>query len=146
MTSNYLSNCLCGNVKISLTLTNIIERYEVRACDCEFCQYNRITYVSDKDGSLLIEFRAPLTQLKQGSEQAIFWQCPSCGDVVVVTAMLNSGLSGAVNAKLLSRHLSLGIPVFVSPKVLSPGEKRARWNSSWLRVSFNVKLYANDAV
>jgi|TARA_Y100001954_G_C15633708_1_gene514041 hypothetical protein len=146
MPRNYLSNCLCGNVKISLSLPNSIEGYELRACDCEFCQSNRITYISDRGGSLLVASRAPLIQIKQGSEQATFWQCPSCKDVVAVTAMLNNGLKGAVNAQLFSRHLDLGVPVVVSPKFLSPKEKRIRWDSSWLRASFNVRSYTNDTV
>ena len=137
---NYSANCQCGKVNINLALPHAIERYRPRVCDCEFCQQHRLSYISDKDGRLFIDSQVKLTPLKQGSEQAVFWQCPLCDDVVVVTAVLNGILKGAVNAQLFSWWLTLGSPIVVSPKRLPPGAKRDRWNASWLQVSFKSEL------
>jgi len=135
---NYSSSCQCGKVQVHLTLPSSIENYEPRECDCDFCQRHRITYISDPGGSLSIKSDNRLKQSKQGSEQAVFWQCLSCNNLIAVTNSLNGELKGAVNGQLFASKYKLGTSVIVSPKFLSSTEKRARWNSAWLRVKFNA--------
>jgi len=134
----YSSTCRCGKTSVQLVLPNPIESYAPRECDCDFCQSNQITYLSDPEGSLFVASHEALNQSKQGSEQATFWHCSSCEQMVVVTNTLDDEVKGAVNGKLLSNKYTLQQPQAVFPKLLSPTEKRDRWSAAWLRVTFNV--------
>lgn len=135
MPENYSYGCKCGEVKIRLTLPKKIERFRPRACDCEFCQRFGAAYISDPFGGVVVEAEARINKMTQGSKQATFWQCPSCSDMVAVTAMLEDGLKGAINAELISRYLKLRTPVTVSPRLLSEEGKIERWRSTWFRAS-----------
>lgn len=135
---NYSSSCLCGKVSVSLTLSNPIENYDPRECDCEFCQLHEIIYISDAKGEFTIGPIDTLTKLKQGSEQATFWQCSSCKQIVAVTCKFTDEIRGAVNGVLFSKESKLKTVVTVSPKFLSPTEKRERWSTSWLQVNFDA--------
>ena len=77
-------------------------------------------------------------QLKQGSEQAKFWQCTSCQQIVAVSCEIAGNLKGTVNANLFAQSHKLKTPVVVSPKLLSPEQKRDRWAKAWL--SFSPEL------
>jgi len=134
---DYSSSCQCGVVRVNLTLPNTLEDYEPRECDCEFCRLHNITYISDPDGCLSIEAAGTLKQSKQGSGQATFWQCSSCNQMVAVTHDLVGELKGAVNGQLFSKQYKLGKSVAVSPRLLSPSEKRDRWKTAWLQVKFS---------
>lgn len=134
----YLSSCQCGRVETCLTLPHAIECLEPRECDCDFCKSYALIYLSAPDGELSIEAREELNQIKQGSEQATFWQCRSCNQIVAVTNNFDGQIKGAVNGSLFTKNWPLKNSVIVSPKVLSPEKKRERWASAWLKVNFNV--------
>lgn len=134
----YSSSCQCGKVGVLLSLPHAIERLEPRKCDCDFCKSHELIYLSEADGELSIEAHGALKQLKQGSEQATFWQCTSCSQIVAVTIAFDGQIKGAVNGNLFTKNWCLKNSVTVSPKVLSPEKKRERWASVWLNVNFNV--------
>ena len=135
---NYSSSCQCGKIEILLSLPHAIETIEPRMCDCDFCKSHELTYLSEPVGELIIKGNRGLRQLKQGSEQAIFWQCKSCNQIVAVTSEFEGQIKGAVNSNLFTKSRVLSPPVTVSPKILSPEKKRERWASTWLKVNFNV--------
>lgn len=135
---NYTSSCHCGETHITLSLPKPLGKYTPRACDCNFCTARRASYLSDPNGILEITNEVGLEQLKQGSEQAIFWHCASCSDLICVTCEFDNVLLGAVNSKLLSKNNSLQHPVPVSPQKLSPEQKRERWKEIWMPVNFIV--------
>ncbi len=134
----YSSTCNCGKIQVKLSLPKALEEYTPRACDCDFCTTRSASYLSDRGGVLEITKTERLEQLMQGSEQAIFWQCKSCHNLIAVTHEFENGLQGAVNASLLAEKYDLQNPVTVSPKTLSPEEKRARWKEVWMQVKFNA--------
>lgn len=135
---NYSSFCRCGQIQITLSLPKPIDTYAPRACDCDFCTSRSASYLSDPDGVLQITNAEELEQLQQGSEQAIFWQCTSCHDLVGVTHEFENGIKGAVNASLFAANYELQNAIVVSPKTLSPEEKRERWGGVWMRVEFST--------
>ncbi|CAN0454303.1 unnamed protein product, partial [Ectocarpus fasciculatus] len=47
------------------------------------------------------------------------------------------GLKGAVVANLFEEKFKIGKPISVSPKLLTPEEKRIRWTSLWLTVEIH---------
>ncbi len=134
----YSSSCSCGKIQVKLSLPKSLSQYTPRACDCDFCTARNASYLSDPEGRLQITETEELDQLMQGSEQAIFWQCKSCHDLIGVTHEFENGLQGAVNANLFAESYKLQNSVPVSPKTLSPEEKRERWREGWMSVTFNT--------
>ncbi|WDE01681.1 aldehyde-activating protein [Thalassomonas actiniarum] len=133
---NYSSTCSCGKVAIKISLPKNIEEYEPRACDCDFCMARSLSYLSDSNGQLKVYHSSELEPFKQGSEQASFWQCSSCHDLVVVTCEIDNHTKGAINARMFEKQYNLKPAVSVSPKTLAPEEKLNRWNTVWLKVEF----------
>ena len=139
---DYSACCNCKKIGVNLTLARPIENYQPRSCDCSFCQLHAVTYISAVDGALSIHPTGALKQLKQGSAQAIFWQCVTCNQIISVTHAFGDGidqLRGAVNGQLFSRQYQLPAPVSVCPQRLTPADKRKRWLSSWLTVNFDTQ-------
>jgi len=135
---HFSSSCKCGAVTLSLQLTGPIEGFEPRACDCDFCQSNAIVYLSDPQGELCIECADDaLASVRQGSEQAKFWRCARCEQVVAVTHSFDSGPKGAVNVRLFADRYELGEPSSVSPRLHSPEVERNSWRALWMNVSFD---------
>ncbi|WP_345292474.1 aldehyde-activating protein [Kangiella marina] len=140
---NYSAQCSCGNVNLTLSLPKPIEEYLPRACDCRFCTERNIAYLSDPMGELVITSKHSLQSLKQGSEQATFWQCPSCLDMVAVSHQLYDEneviIKGAVNSRLFESTYTLPEALIASPKTLSPQQKRQRWSELWLTTKLPVR-------
>lgn len=132
------SHCDCGAVQLDYKLPKSIENYTPRACDCDFCLSHNIHYLSDVAGNLLIKTDQRLHPIQQGSEQATFWQCASCNNIVAVTCILHNTLRGAANAQIFRKHHQLASPVVVSPKQLSAKEKTGRWGELWSRVCIST--------
>jgi len=127
--------CNCGEVSFSLALSQPLNTYTPRVCDCDFCIARGIIYLSDPKGSLELHSKLPLKTVVQGSGQAKFLSCVSCDSVVAVIYCFEAGLKGAVNANLINGREQLQKVIVVSPKLLSPTEKIERWNSVWLQVT-----------
>src|SRR6185312_13731802 len=64
--------CHCGNVRVEIELVRSPETYNPRACDCDFCSKHAAAYVSDPQGSLLMQVRddAGISRYRQGSGAA----------------------------------------------------------------------------
>jgi len=137
VTHKFKGSCTCGEVSFSLSLSQSLDAYSPRACDCDFCAAREIVYLSDPKGALELHSKLPLKTLVQGSEQAQFLLCASCNSVVAVVHSFQSGLKGAVNASLIKNGKQLQEVEIVSPKLLSPTEKIERWNRVWLQVIVN---------
>ena len=136
--STYEGTCSCGQSSYQVTLTASLGTYIPRACDCDFCQSRKIAYLSDPNGSARIYSSKTLLELKQGSEQASFLTCPHCHDVLAASCLINKKLRGAVNASLLTDQAMLEQAEPASPKLLSAGDKRARWAKLWLHMTIHT--------
>ena len=130
----YSSTCSCGNIKISVNLSSPIEEYRPRKCDCDFCMEHDLSYLSDVNGTLEFYPKAKMNVLRQGSQQASFWQCQSCKQVVAVTNTNNGVTRGAVSTTVFDKLHSLQPPITVSPKLLSTTQKYERWPKIWFKV------------
>lgn len=93
-----------------------------------------LAYLSDPDGTLSFHPKDGMRQLQQGSEQASFWQCEHCDQVLVVTHEELGVLRGAVSKALFEKDYKLAPSVSVSPKQFSPREKTQRWSAVWSKV------------
>jgi hypothetical protein len=111
-----------------------IEEYQARACDCDFCVPRGLAYLSDVNGTISFSPADKMKQLKQGSGQAIFWQCRQCEQVVAVTNTKDGETRGALSKTLFEKQYNLMPSLAVSPKQLSPKEKAKRWTTVWSKV------------
>jgi hypothetical protein len=66
-----------------------------------------------------------------GDQLASFYHCASCGELLAVGCEINGALRGAANALLLEQRHSLGKSMPIQPRLLSSGEKLARWGKLW---------------
>jgi len=132
-----IGRCSCGQCNIKLRLPDPLSKYSPRACDCDFCIANNISYLSHPNGELNIESIEKLEIQKQGSNQANFITCNKCKTVIAVALEYEGKLIGALNASLLSDFSLLQHPTTVSPKKLTAVEKIDRWKAVWLNIKIN---------
>jgi hypothetical protein len=130
----YSTSCPCGEIKVVVDFPRPIEAYQARACDCDFCTSRGLAYLSDVDGTLSFSPIQKMNQLKQGSGQAIFWQCQNCLHIVAVTSESNGVVRGAIAKQIFEQNFQLKPSINVSPKTLSPSEKTKRWLTVWSKV------------
>lgn len=133
---NYFATCHCGQVELALELPKALEEYRPRACACDFCTSRNLWYLSDPEGHLKVCSAKQLTQLRQGSEQALFWLCSSCNDLMTVSYAFDRQIRGAVNARLFEKQYKLMPALSVSPQNLNAKEKLNRWKNLWLTLEF----------
>jgi hypothetical protein len=131
--------CHCGNIRVDLELTRAPNTYTPRACDCDFCRKHGAAYVSDAGGSVLISIKDPGNsgKYRQGSGQAEFLLCRSCGVLVGVLHRVEHRLYAAINVNAADVRSDFGTEQPASPKSLSANEKTQRWQEIWFA---NVKL------
>jgi hypothetical protein len=134
MDFKYSGECKCGSTAIAFSLPIQINCIVPRACDCNFCSSRQIAYISHPDGELLIKSTADLVVKKQGSNQAEFLTCHKCQEVIAVSVKLVEKRIGALNSNILDSDLNLKAAEVVSPKMLRPSEKLARWKALWSAV------------
>ena len=124
--------CHCGNITVRVELERPPAAYAPRACDCEFCRKHGAAWVSDPQGSLLIQIRdeADAGRYAQGDRLAEMLLCRNCG-VLVSALWREQRLYGVVNANALAQRGAFADTKPVSPRTLSADEKRSRWQSIW---------------
>jgi len=124
--------CHCGNIRVTVDLTHSPDTYAPRACDCEFCRKHGAAWVSDPQGSLLIQIRNEddTGRYAQGAGIAEMLLCRNCG-VLVGALWREQRLYGVVNANVLDKRAAFADLQPVSPRTLSADAKRSRWQSIW---------------
>jgi hypothetical protein len=95
----HAGGCHCGILSVRFETTRAIDDFEVRECDCSFCQRHRARYLLDPDGSFVVRVADPnaLVRYRFALRTADFLICARCG--VYVGAI--SGDRGIVNANAL---------------------------------------------
>ncbi|NNC99022.1 MAG: aldehyde-activating protein [Gammaproteobacteria bacterium] len=127
--------CPCGDILLTISLPGSLDQFSPRKCDCEFCTVRNISYLSHPDGLLEIATAFPLTTHLQGSMQAAFLLCPQCRAVLAASYRQQDQLIGALNSTLLRNYSKLRKATPISPRLLSPDEKVARWKTLWMPVT-----------
>lgn len=132
-TSTLHGGCHCGGLSVRLSVTPALSEIHPRACDCSFCCKHGAAWVSDPAGQLRIEAQESLLRsYRQGSESARFLVCGSCGVLVAVVLEHQATTYGAVNTRCLDGAPAFGDAVSVSPRLLGPSDKVARWQQVWI--------------
>lgn len=133
------ANCQCGCIRVNLLLPEPLNTFTPRACDCDFCMARSASYLSHPNGhvQVILTMRPNIEQ--QSSEQAEFLSCSQCGDLMVVSCVIDSERKGAINSIHLKNVKNLKEATRSSPKQLNATDKLARWRQIWMPISIENK-------
>jgi hypothetical protein len=125
--------CHCGNIVAEMELSTAPDKCHPRACDCDFCRKHGAAYVSDPKGSLILRIKDARESgaYRQGSGQAEFLLCRTCGVLVAVVVRCDGRVHATVNVKALAGAATFADERTVSPQKLSADEKLNRWQDVW---------------
>ncbi|AYH45871.1 aldehyde-activating protein [Azoarcus sp. DN11] len=125
--------CHCGAIRVEFELSCTPAAYTPRACDCGFCRKHGAAYVSDPGGRLHITVRdqTALGRYRQGSGQAEFLLCKTCGVLVAVAYAEGGRIWATVNRLAVEEAQDFPAPAPVSPRTLGADDKVARWKAVW---------------
>lgn len=137
-------SCHCGNISFEISTSIEPFAYNPRACDCEFCRKHNASYLSDRNGALLIEIKNKLmlNKYKVGSGIADFLVCNKCGVMVGVCYELQGNIYGAINTNAVNQDVQYGEEVVISPRLLTDIERIDRWKNIWFN---NVQVEYGNA-
>jgi hypothetical protein len=101
--SEHRGGCHCGNLRISLRLSQPPAETRLRACGCSFCRAHNTRTTSDPNGS--VEIRAGDPSLVQryrfGTGTAEFLICKRCGVYIGAIGESASGTRAVINTNCL---------------------------------------------
>ncbi len=130
--------CHCGKCEVVVEMPVDPSELVPRVCGCDYCQANPSTLVSSPDMAIeVLTYRDGLRAATNGSEQATFYHCNNCDQLVAVAAEVGGESRGAVNGLLFRNKATFAEPVAIQPKLLSAVEKAQRWQALWGR----IKIY-----
>lgn len=108
--------CHCGNLRVSLQLTQSPETMQVRADQCSFCRAHGGHTVSDPMGHVRISAARAhdVSRYRFGLKTADFLVCKTCGVYIGAVCETPSGLRAVINANALkdrARFSAMAEPV-----------------------------------
>ena len=123
-------SCHCGRIAFSFSSSISPEKFTPRACDCSFCQRHGALYISDPDGSLVLDIKeaAALGEYQFGHKLAKFIFCRNCGVYVAILFKTEGQIFGSVNSRCIEGDVRFGDPQIVSPQTLGAEQKKERWS------------------
>ena len=101
--TEHTGGCHCGNLRLTLRLTQAPHEVRLRACQCSFCRANQTRTVSDPDGACAILVRDPdqVSRYRFGSKTADFLICRTCGIYIGAMSETSAGLRAVINTNCL---------------------------------------------
>jgi hypothetical protein len=121
-------SCHCGRLSLTFSTRIAPESFSPRTCDCSFCTRHGAAYISDPEGSLVIESREAdaIGRYMFGDGLAKFLLCTHCGVLVAVLFESEGRTFASVNSRCIT-DASFGVPQVASPQQLDAAQKRERW-------------------
>ena len=111
--SEHRGGCHCGNLRVSLRLSQPPAETRLRACGCSFCRAHNTRTTSDPNGSMQIDVRERdrLVRYRFGLRTADFLLCAHCG--VYIGALLPDDSGGwfTVNVNTFREPPPLDCPI-----------------------------------
>jgi hypothetical protein len=121
--------CHCGRIALSFSSSIPAGEFSPRACDCSFCVKHGAQYISDRNGSLVVNIKETdaLGEHRFGHNLAKFLFCQYCGTFVAVLFETDGRIFGSVNTRCIEAGVKFGVPQTVSPQKLNADQKKERW-------------------
>ena len=119
-------SCHCGRITFSFLSSVPPEKYSPRACDCSFCQRHGALYISDQNGSLVLDIKEAdaLGEYRFGDKLGKFVFCRNCGVLVAVLFETDGRMFGSVNSRCIGENVKFGDFEIISPQKLNAEQKK----------------------
>jgi hypothetical protein len=101
--SEHQGGCHCGNLRLTLRLTQPPEETRLRACGCSFCRANATRTTSDPHGSVDIWAKdwSLVEPYRFGTGTADFLICKRCGIYIGAVCETGAGTRAVINMNSL---------------------------------------------
>jgi hypothetical protein len=126
--------CHCGNLRLSLRLSQAPENTRLRACGCSFCRAHNTRTTSDPQGSVEIWAQdwTLVEPYRFGSDTAEFLICRRCGVYIGAVSETAVGTRAVINTTCLDdRAVFTGQPVPVDHDGEKTEDRLARRATVW---------------
>jgi hypothetical protein len=139
--TTHSGGCHCGNLRLTLRLSQSPEETKTRACGCSFCRANQTKTTSDPNGSVDIWAKdwSQVERYRFGTATADFLICKRCGIYIGAAAETESGWCSVTNLNSLDDRA-----LFVNPPTptVHDGEtvesRIARRAANWTPTVFHM--------
>lgn len=132
--STHKGGCHCGNLRLTLRLTQRPEAIKLRACGCSFCRANQTRTASDPNGAAEIwaEDWAEVSRYRFGTGTADFLVCRRCGIYLGAVTETDGGTRMVTNTNCLEdRALFTGVPASTDHDGETVQSRIARRAANW---------------
>jgi hypothetical protein len=101
--STHKGGCHCGNLRLTLRLTQPPNEVRLRACGCSFCRANQTRTASDPNGSADIwaDDWSQVSKYRFGTGTADFLVCRRCGIYLGAVSETDAGTRMVTNTNCL---------------------------------------------
>lgn len=126
--------CHCGNLRLTMRLTQAPEDMRLRACGCSFCRAHSTRTTSDPNGSVEVwaDDWALVERYRFGSRSAEFLICRRCGVYIGAICETAAGTRAVINTNSLEdRSRFTGHPAPIDHDAETLEERLARRAVNW---------------
>ncbi len=139
--TTHSGGCHCGNLRLTLRLSQSPAETKTRACGCSFCRANQTKTTSDPNGSVDIWAKdwSQVERYRFGTATADFLICKRCGIYIGAAAETENGWCSVTNLNSLDDRA-----LFVNPPAptVHDGEtvesRIARRAANWTPTVFHM--------
>lgn len=138
--AEHRGGCHCGNLRLTLRLSQPPAATPLRACGCSFCRAHQTRTTSDPAGWVDIAAAdwSLVTPYRFGSGTAEFLICRRCGVYVGAVSQTASGTRAVINTNCLEdRAAFTGQPVPVDHAGEKTDDRLARRAANWTPATLN---------
>jgi hypothetical protein len=132
--STHKGGCHCGNLRLTLRLSQTPDQVRLRACGCSFCRANQTRTASDPDGAVEIwaDNWDDVSEYRFGTATADFVVCRRCGIYLGAKCETPEGTRMVVNTNCLEdRAAFTGAPAPTDHDGESLESRIARRATNW---------------
>jgi len=107
--AEHRGGCHCGNLRLTLRLSQAPEDVRLRACGCSFCRAHNTRTVSDPRGAVDISADdwALVELYRFGTGTAEFMICKRCGVYIGAVGETAAGMRAVINTNCLDDRAAL---------------------------------------
>jgi hypothetical protein len=140
--SEHWGGCHCGNLRLTLRLSQPPADTRLRACGCSFCRAHNTRTTSDPNGSVDIHAAdwSLVERYRFGTGTAEFLICKRCGVYIGTIGETASGFRGVINTNCLDDRVAFTKqPDPVDHDGEAIGARLARRAANWMPVTIHRK-------
>ena len=138
--TEHRGGCHCGNLRLSLRLSQMPAETRLRACGCSFCRAHNTRTTSDPNGSVDIHAAdwSLVERYRFGTGTAEFLICKCCGVYIGAIGETASGTSAVINTNCLDdRAAFTRQPDPVDHDGEATGDRLVRRAANWTPASLH---------